>query len=72
VTEYRKSSFLDRILRSARDADARFGHGLFSFGHGFREFWERLSLQSDRLKVSGFKKVLVNGLSGGLTVMALF
>jgi penicillin-binding protein 1A len=70
VTEYRKSSLLDRFLRLARDADARFGHGLFSFGHGFREFWERLSLQSDRLKVSGFKKVLVNGLSGGLTLMA--
>jgi penicillin-binding protein 1A len=60
---------VDRILRSARDADARFGHALFSFGKGLREFWLRLSLQSDRLKFQGGRKLVIHAMSGGLTML---
>ncbi len=68
MTEYRKSSVLDRIRRLALDIDARFDHGTFSFWSRLKENYQRYSIQMDRLSVQGGRKLLVNLASGGMTL----
>jgi penicillin-binding protein 1A len=67
VTEYRKSSWLDRFRRGALDADARFGHALFAFGRRLREGYARYSLHMDRLSLTGGRKFAANVAGEALT-----
>jgi penicillin-binding protein 1A len=68
VTDYRKTTFWDRLKRTARDVDARFGHALFAIGKKIREGLLQISLHSDRLQLAGGRKFLVNCLGEGMTL----
>jgi penicillin-binding protein 1A len=79
MTKYRKSGVFDRFRRWALDVDARFDHGLFSFGRRIADGYERFSIAMERLSVTGARKVAVNlagealtlGTAGSVVMLAL-
>jgi penicillin-binding protein 1A len=71
MTEYRKSSLWDRFRRLALDVDARFDHGLFSFGRRIADWYDRVCVSMDRFNLTGGRKLAVNVAGEALTLGTL-
>jgi penicillin-binding protein 1A len=68
MTENRKSSLWDRFRRLALDVDARFDHGLFSFGRRIADWYDRICVSMDRLNLTGARKLAVNVAGEAMTL----
>jgi penicillin-binding protein 1A len=70
VTDYRKTTVIDRIKRAALDFDARFGHALYATWAKTKDSYARYSLLMEKLSLSGPSKWIVTVLGEGLTMGA--
>jgi len=79
MSDFGKSGWWRRVRRTALDIDARFDHGLNAFGRRIADAWDRYSLASERLSVSGARKAAVDlageamtlGTAGAIVLLAL-
>jgi penicillin-binding protein 1A len=79
MSEYGKASWWERARRAALDIDARFDHSLFALGRRIRDAYDRYSVASERLSVTGARKLAVNlagealtlGTAGSIVLLAL-
>ncbi|MBB3810021.1 PBP1A family penicillin-binding protein [Pseudochelatococcus contaminans] len=65
---YRKVPFLTRLKRAALVADSWIDASLYNAGSALGEVWRRISAQTDRLAVTGMRRVAVEIASEGATL----
>jgi penicillin-binding protein 1A len=68
MNEFGTSGLFMRLRRGARDMDARLDHGLYSFFRSLRDAYVGFSIQLDRLKVTGARRVVVDLAGEGMTL----